>query len=93
MKLAFMYNTLATVWFPVNSNPLNKQVAIPALSVIRIRSAGCAGDGTIIADGHGFSLHIRTPHPGNINFFSDGKEPIGYKPFDPTTAEELVTKN
>jgi hypothetical protein len=90
MQLKFMFATRATVWFPPSSTPLTKQIEIPAKSVIQIKGAGLSYDGTIIADGHGYSLHIHSPHPGNINFYNDGEEVYGYKPFDPKEAEEFV---
>lgn len=91
MQIAFMYAVRATVWFPVSTRPLTREIVIPAKSVIQIKGAGCAYNGTIIANMPGIqSLHINAPHSGNINFFNDGEEVYGYKEFDPRTAEEFL---
>jgi hypothetical protein len=95
MQLSFMYDIKATVWFPVGSTPLTKQIVIPAKSVIQIKGAGVSDGGTIIADGYKYSLFIDFPNPGNINFHNDGEKVYGegahpYKEFNPTTAEEFL---
>lgn len=96
MQLHIMYPTRASVWVDCCNAKCPKpqstrELTIPASSKIEIQGGGVAFDGSVIVDIiGGFSLHIASPHPGNINFHNPNRmnaNPYGsYKLFDPVEA-------